>query len=81
MGFWTFFASEVGAVGVVALPPFVIMVASKPPRACGLGSCGNSMILFLTAWPEEDVLGLGIDYSDDWNVWPASNTFQDTRLS
>ena len=38
MGFQTFFASEVGAVDVVALPPFVRMVALKPARARGLGS-------------------------------------------
>ena len=38
MGFQTFFASEVGAVGLLVLPPFVRMVALKPPRARGLGS-------------------------------------------
>ena len=38
MVFQTFFASEVGAVGMVALPPFIRMVALKPPRARGFGS-------------------------------------------
>ena len=80
MGFQMFFASEVGAVGVVALPPFVRMVALKPPRARGLGSCGNSMICLLTAWPEEEVLGLSIDYSDDWICWPASNILFKTHV-
>ena len=38
-------------------------------------ACGY---FILTAWPEEEVLGLSIDYSDDWICWPASNLFQDT---
>ena len=53
---------------MVVLPPFVRMVALKPPRVRGLGSCEDlwkSHILFLTARPEEEVTSLSIADRDD----------------